>query len=119
MKNLLFFLFASATLFAQQETPAKMNIIKTNVSAFAFRNVNLTYERAFTQKFSVALGFGTVTKGAIPFSGSYIKGTEFENAEASLTNITLEPRIYFGEGFGKGFIWRRTTGSALERSPIL
>lgn len=103
MKNFLFLLLVSATLFAQQETPAKMNIIKTNVSAFAFRNVNLTYERAFTQKFSVALGFGTVSEGSIPFSGSYIKGTEFENAEASLTTITLEPRIYFGQGFGQGF----------------
>ena len=43
MKTLILVLALSfATLSAQE----KMNIIKTNVTGYAFRNVNLSYERA-------------------------------------------------------------------------
>ena len=113
MRILLLASLLPAVLFSQSSSAEKMNIVKTNVSAFAFRNVNLTYERIFSQKFSVAAGFGTVAKGNIPFSKSFVKDTEFENAEISQNNFTLEPRIYFGAGYGRGFYlapyYRHTT----------
>ena len=103
MRTLIFTLLISGTLFAQNSADDKMNIVKTNVTAYAFRNVNLTYERIINQKFSVAIGFGSMGKGSVPFSKSYIKDTELSNVEVSLTNFTIEPRIYLGKGYGHGF----------------
>ena len=103
MRTLIFTLLISGTLFAQNSADEKMNIVKTNVTAYAFRNVNLTYERIINQKFSVAIGFGSMGKGSVPFSKNYIKDTELSNVEVSLTNFTIEPRIYLGKGYGHGF----------------
>lgn len=103
MRTLFFTLLFSATLFSQNSSPEKMNIVKTNVTAYAFRNVNLTYERIINKKFSVTVGFGSMGKGSVPFSKSFIKDTEFSDVEVSLSNFTIEPRIYFGKGYGQGF----------------
>ena len=103
MNKIIFALLISATVGAQNSADDKMNIVKTNVTAYAFRNVNLTYERIINQKFSVAIGFGSMGKGSVPFSKSYIKDTELSNVEVSLTNFTIEPRIYLGKGYGHGF----------------
>ena len=103
MNKIIFALLISATVGAQNSADDKMNIVKTNVTAYAFRNVNLTYERIINQKFSVAIGFGSMGKGSVPFSKNYIKDTELSNVEVSLTNFTIEPRIYLGKGYGHGF----------------
>ena len=104
MRIVFFTLLISATLFSQESNSSeKMNIVKTNVTAYAFRNINLTYERVINQRFSVAVGFGTMTKGSVPFSNSFIKDTEYANVEVGLTNFTIEPRIYLGKGYGHGF----------------
>lgn len=104
MKTKIFaFLFTFTLILVEGQAAEKMNIIKTNVTAYAFRNINLTYERAFTRKFSVAVGFGSVAKGEIPFAKAYIADTDFENTQIGLSHFTVEPRIYFGEGYGKGF----------------
>ncbi len=104
MRIVFFTLLISATLFSQESNSSeKMNIVKTNVTAYAFRNINLTYERIINQRFSVAVGFGTMTKGSVPFSNSFIKDTEYANVEVGLTNFTIEPRIYLGKGYGHGF----------------
>lgn len=103
MKALFFSLFISATVFSQTGSSDKLNIVKTNVTAYAFRNVNLTYERIINKKFSVSAGFGTMGKGNVPFSKSFLKDTEFSDTEVSMTNFTLEPRIYLGAGYGRGF----------------
>lgn len=104
MRILFFSLLISATLFSQESSSSeKMNIVKTNVTAYAFRNINLTYERAISQRFSIAVGFGTMPKGNIAFSNSFTKDTEYSNVEVGLTNFTIEPRIYLGRGYGHGF----------------
>ncbi|WP_027377785.1 DUF3575 domain-containing protein [Kaistella palustris] len=121
MKKLFFTLLFSAALFSQETAPERMNIVKTNVTAYAFRNINLTYERIISRKFSVAVGFGTVPKGSAPFSKSFTKDTDFENAEVSLTNFTVEPRIYLGSGYGHGFYiapYYRYTSFNLDRVVI-
>lgn len=84
----------------------KMNILKTNVTAYAFRNINLSYERAFTQWFSVNMGFGAMPEGKIPFINSFLSDEDerrFQNLEAKAFNFTIEPRFYLGAGYGKGF----------------
>lgn len=89
-----------------EEMPEKMNIVKTNVTAYAFRNFNLTYERAINQWFSLNIGFGTMPEGKVPFMSSFLNEEDekqFQNLEIKATNFTLEPRFYIGHGYGKGF----------------
>ncbi|REC43378.1 DUF3575 domain-containing protein [Chryseobacterium pennipullorum] len=90
----------------QNSAPEKMNIIKTNVTAYAFRNINLSYERAINQWFSVNIGFGTMPEGKVPFINAFLKDEDekrFQNLRVRATNFTIEPRFYIGYGYGKGF----------------
>lgn len=103
MKTLLLALMIPSALFSQTAAAEKMNIVKTNVTGYIFRNVNLTYERVINNRFSVSVGYGTVAKGGIPFSKSFVKDTELENIEISQSHFTIEPRIYLGQGYGRGF----------------
>ena len=84
----------------------KMNIIKTNVTAYVFKNINLTYERSINKWFSINLGFGMVPEGKVPFLNNFLKDNDrkkFENLRVKASNFTLEPRFYIGQGYGKGF----------------
>lgn len=102
MKTLILVMALSfATLSAQE----KMNIIKTNVTGYAFRNVNLSYERAIKKWFSINVGFGTVPSGGVPFLKSFVSDgdDQFSDIKVGLTNFTIESRFYVGEGYGKGF----------------
>lgn len=84
----------------------KMNIIKTNVTGFAFRNINLSYERSINRWFAVNIGFGTVAEGRVPFMNAFLDEKDeqnFQNVRIKATNFTIEPRFYIGEGYGKGF----------------
>lgn len=98
-----------STLGAQENQNGKgekMNIIKTNVTAYAFRNINLSYERAINQWFSLTIGFGTMPEGKVPFINAFLKDKDekrFENLRVKATNFTIEPRFYIGKGYGKGF----------------
>ncbi|MBV7439924.1 DUF3575 domain-containing protein [Weeksellaceae bacterium TAE3-ERU29] len=88
-----------------QET--KLNIVKTNVLAYAFRNLNVSYERVINQWFSISGGINYVPKGKIPFIEEFdFSNNDIENirnANVSNVDITIEPRFYFGKGYGKGF----------------
>ncbi|KMQ67218.1 hypothetical protein ACM39_14750 [Chryseobacterium sp. FH2] len=84
----------------------KMNIVKTNVTGYVLRNINLSYERAFNQWFSLNIGFGTMTEGKVPFINTFLSDADekrFENLRVKATNFTIEPRFYIGKGYGKGF----------------
>lgn len=105
---LLCFIFSAIN--AQEEPGAvsseKMNIVKTNVTAYVFRNINLSYERAFNKWFSVNMGFGTMPEGKVPFINSFLNDEDekrFQNLEVKAFNFTIEPRFYIGHGYGKGF----------------
>lgn len=84
----------------------KMNIIKTNITGYAFRNINLSYERSINRWFAINVGFGTVAEGKVPFMNAFLSEEDekdFENLRIKATNFTIEPRFYIGEGYGKGF----------------
>ncbi|MBD3903441.1 DUF3575 domain-containing protein [Chryseobacterium sp. Ch-15] len=84
----------------------KMNIIKTNVTGYAFRNINLSYERSINRWFAINVGFGTVAEGKVPFMNAFLDDSDekkFQNIRIKATNFTIEPRFYIGEGYGKGF----------------
>lgn len=110
LKFLPIALLSSVALLAQQKeldsSMIKKNIIKTNVTAYVFRNFNLSYERSINKWFSVNIGFGIVPEGKVPFLKSFLNEEDrkdFEDIKIKQTNITIEPRIYLGEGYGKGF----------------
>ncbi len=117
MKKLLFiipyFVISEATaqeIVNYESAPAvpedKMNIIKTNITGYAFRNINLSYERSINRWFAVNVGFGTVTEGKVPFMNAFLSDEDeknFQNLKIKATNFTIEPRFYIGEGYGKGF----------------
>ena len=105
MKKNLFFAFTALSFmaFGQEE---KKNIVKTNFTAFAFRNINITYERSFTKMFSANVSFSTMPSGEVPFLKNFLSDEDYD--ELGLLNLssfafTLEPRIYLGKGYGKGF----------------
>ncbi|ODS88687.1 MAG: hypothetical protein ABS44_08260 [Chryseobacterium sp. SCN 40-13] len=83
------------------------NIIKTNVTAYAFRNINLTYERVINKKFSVSATYTFIPKGKVPYVESFLKGEDLgdiKHIDMSYNSFTLEPRIYLNKrGFGRGF----------------
>ena len=84
----------------------KMNIIKTNITAYVFKNINLTYERSINRWFSINAGFGIVPQGKVPFLNSFLNVNDrkqIENLEVKASNYTLESRFYIGKGYGKGF----------------
>ena len=92
-----------------------MNIVKTNVTAYAFRNINLTYERAFNKWFSISAGFGTMPMGGVPFLNTIVKDAdkEFTDMQVSNTNFTIETRFYLGSGYGHGFYFDHITETPL------
>ncbi|HJY13202.1 MAG TPA: hypothetical protein VJ304_10475, partial [Flavobacterium sp.] len=116
MKKLLFLVpyFLVSGFSAQEITTSevntvpedKMNIIKTNITGYAFRNINLSYERSINRWFAINVGFGTVAEGKVPFMNAFLSEEDekdFQNLKIKATNFTIEPRFYIGQGYGKGF----------------
>ena len=101
---LLLLLFAAAY---SQSTDNKKNIVKTNLTAYIFRNYNLTYERALTKRISIGVSYGKIPEGEVPLVNKFLKEEDidynFKDAQFSTTQITIEPRFYLGKGYGNGF----------------
>lgn len=83
----------------------KANLIKTNATAYAFRNINLTYERILSKTFSLSAGFSTMPQGKVPFIDYFASAEEqLRDVEVSHQGLTLEGRFYVGKkGYGEGF----------------
>lgn len=110
---LLFFVSAYS-----QSSDGKKNIVKTNLAGYIFRNYNLTYERSLTRWLSIAVSYGKIPEGEIPFSKQFLEEddeSEFglDKVKFSNTQFTIEPRFYLGKGYGRGFYfapyYRQTT----------
>jgi len=101
---LLLLFFASAY---SQSSDDKKNIVKTNLTAYIFRNYNLTYERSLTSWLSIAVSYGKIPEGEVPLLNQFLKEDDsdynFNEAQFSNTQITIEPRLYLGKGYGHGF----------------
>lgn len=98
------FLMGKSQIFSSDE---KKNIVKTNLTAYAFRNYNISYERALLKWLSINISYGNMPKGSPPFKKFYLpeeNAGDFTDIELSNTQITIEPRFYLGgKGFGQGF----------------
>lgn len=109
MKKVLLSL-SSILLFVQtlQAQDLPKNHLKTNLFSYAFRGVNIAYERILTKKSTVQLGFNYVLSGGIPFIGTNVndgfKDAGIANLNFSGFQLTPEYRFYTGKkGAGKGF----------------
>jgi len=101
-----FFLIQTYAQEINPEPREKMNIIKTNVTGYIVRNINLSYERSINRWFSLNVGFGTMAEGKVPFIEVFLddeQEQDFQNLKVKATNFTIEPRFYIGKGYGKGF----------------
>lgn len=83
------------------------NIIKTNVTAYLFKNINVTYERVINKKFSISATYSFIPSSKVSFVDTFLKSDnlgDIKNIDMSYSSFTLEPRIYLGKkGFGRGF----------------
>lgn len=96
----------SVGIFAQQNDDAKKNIIKTNVTGFAFKNFQLNYERVFNKTVSLSVSYGIVPEGKLPYASLLPSNTDasFKNMHLGGSNATVETRFYLGKkGYGEGF----------------
>ena len=87
------------------QTSEKMNILKTNITAYSFKNLNVSYERAIAKWFSINVSYSKMPDGKLPFQSllPIDARNDFENLEVGNSAFTLETRFYLGEGYGKGF----------------
>lgn len=101
---LLLLFFASAY---SQSPDDKKNIVKTNLTAYIFRNYNLTYERSLTSWLSLNVSYGKIPEGEVPLLNQFLKEDDsdynFTEAQFSSTQLTIETRFYLGKGYGHGF----------------
>lgn len=98
---------------AEKADKNKMNIVKVNLMALAFKNYSFQYERVLTKKISVAVGIRSMPSGNLPFVDNY--ADDIANGDADLEAnirslkvgnfaITPEVRFYLNQkGYGRGF----------------
>ena len=91
----------------------RKNIPKFAPTGLIFRNFQFQYERVLNRRFSAALTYSTIPEGDFPFKDELLESSvedenddltrSLENTSIKYTSFTPEVRIYFGEGYGKGF----------------
>jgi hypothetical protein len=77
------------------------NILKTNLSADALQNYNITYERSLNHFMSISASYATMPKRNIPLQAlakQFIDNPNinFDNFKMANNAITLEGRFYLG-----------------------
>jgi hypothetical protein len=84
------------------------HILKTNLSADALQNYNLTFEKSLNHFMSISVGYSTMPKRDIPFKAlakQFIDNPNinFDNFKVANNNITIESRFYLGLQKMSGF----------------
>ena len=77
------------------------NILKTNMSANALQNYNITYERSINHFMSISASYSTMPKRNIPLKSlakQFIENPniDFDNFKMANNAITFESRFYLG-----------------------
>ncbi|MUP46972.1 DUF3575 domain-containing protein [Gramella sp. BOM4] len=89
----------------------RKNIPKFAPTSLIFRNFQFQYERVLNRRFSAALTYSTIPEGEFPFQDLLVENSGedveleryLENSSLKYSSFTPEIRIYFGDGYGKGF----------------
>lgn len=89
------------------------NYFKINLLGIALKNYSFQYEHAFSKRISLAIGYRSMSKGALPMKSQLLSavGSNDPNTEDQInklmvgnTALTPELRFYVGKkGYGRGF----------------
>lgn len=84
------------------------NIIKTNLSADAINNYNITYEKSINHFISLSVNYKSMPLSSLPLKSiakQFIKNDaiDFDNFKFGNTTITFEGRFYLGLSKMSGF----------------
>lgn len=90
---------------------SRRNILKFIPTSLVVGNFQFQYERVLNRKFSIALGYSMIPEGDFPFKDLILEkaddegdvGRYINNASLQYSSFTPELRVYFGDGYGKGF----------------
>ena len=101
------FIGIAGILYSQSLIGGK-NIIKSNLSANALQNYNITYERSLNHFVSLSASYSSMPKRNLPFKGlvkQFIENPniDFNNFKVANNAITLEGRFYLGLQKMSGF----------------
>jgi len=93
--------------FAQEEKSEaeplqKKNVVKLNVTALAFRNISLQYERQIGKRTSIAAQVRTIPYGKLPFQSTFENiedngDVPFDQFKFGSFGVTPELRFYLGK----------------------
>lgn len=110
MKKYIFLSFALMILIQanSQSLIGGNNILKTNLSADALKNYNITYEKSLNHFMSVSISYSSMPKRPIPLqfiAKSFIHNSsiDFDNFSIASDDITAEGRFYLGLQKMSGF----------------
>lgn len=102
MKKIVVFLFALVSLEANaQKLIGGDHILKTNLSADALQNYNISFEKSLNHFMSISLSYSSMPKRSIPFQSlakNFINNPNinFDNFKIANNALTLESRFYVG-----------------------
>jgi hypothetical protein len=69
----MFPVFSNAGTGNREQFDRKDEYRQDQCHGLCIQNINLSYERAFNQWFSVNIGFGTMPEGKVPFINAFLK----------------------------------------------
>ena len=107
-KIFVFFLLIIAFNASSQKLIGGNNILKTNLSADAINNYNLTFEKSINRFISLSVNYKTMPLSTLPLK-SIVKqfidnpNVNFDNFKFGNTTITFEGRFYLGLSKMSGF----------------
>ena len=107
-KIFVFFLLIIAFNASSQKLIGGNNILKTNLSADAINNYNLTFEKSINRFISLSVNYKTMPLSTLPLK-SIVKqfidnpNINFDNFKFGNTTITFEGRFYLGLSKMSGF----------------
>ena len=107
-KIFTFFLLIIAFNASSQKLIGGKNILKTNLSADAINNYNLTFERSINRFISLSVNYKTMPLSKLPLKSitkQFIDNPNinFDNFKFGNTTITFEGRFYLGLSKMSGF----------------
>jgi hypothetical protein len=104
MKKIILFAYFIIIVMTQLKAQSLIggnHILKTNLSADALQNYNLTFEKSLNHFMSLSLSYANMSKREIPLKSLFKQfidnpNIDFDNFKIANNTITIETRFYLG-----------------------